>query len=56
MDRLIMYFDICRKASFIHSVILAGNFIILAKLQGLQYYIPENLRCNLKHYESDIFF
>ena len=24
-----------------------------SKLQGLQYYFPENFRCDLTHYESD---
>ena len=28
---------------------------IFAKLQGLEYYFPENFRCNLTNYESESF-
>ena len=28
---------------------------VFPKLQGLQYYFPENFSCNLKFYESDSF-
>ena len=31
-----------------------GN-LSLSKLQGLQYYFPENFRCNLKYYEMEKF-
>ena len=29
---------------------------VFSKLQGLQYYLPENFRCNLAHYEKENFF
>ena len=29
---------------------------IFSKLPGLQYYFPENFRCNLKFYEGENFF
>ena len=28
---------------------------VFSTLLGLQYYFPENFRCNLKFYESEIF-
>ena len=28
---------------------------VFSKLPGLRYYFPENFRCNLKFYESEIF-
>ena len=28
---------------------------MFSKLQGVQYYFPENFSCNLKFYESDSF-
>ena len=28
---------------------------VFSKLQGLQYYFPENFRCNLKFYKKEIF-
>ena len=30
-----------------------GQFEVFSKLQGLQYYFPENFRCNFKFYECE---
>ena len=37
------------------SVILNKGTWVFSKLQGLQYYFPENFRCNLTFYESENF-
>ena len=44
----------CRYNICICSVILGGTWIF-SKLYGLEYFFPENFRCNLTYYESETF-
>ena len=44
-----------RYKIFICSVILGELLKVFAKLQGLQYYFPENFRSNLTFYKSENF-
>ena len=48
-----------RYKIFISSVIPGpgggGGIYIFSKLQGLQYYFSENVRCNLTCYEREVF-
>ena len=37
------------------SVVLREATQVFSKLQGPQYYLPENFRCNFKFYESENF-
>ena len=45
-----------RYKIYIFSVILCRETRVFFKLQRLRYYFPENVRCNLAHYEKEIFF
>ena len=44
-----------KKNLYLFGHPIHGGTSVFAKLLGLQYYFPENVRCNLTYYESENF-
>ena len=44
-----------RRCQICISSVFLGEMWVFSKLQGLEYYFPENFRCNLTCYESETY-